>query len=458
MNGDWVMIMKESPIEITATIDFALTIDLTEEYPLSAFAELLTDQRIESTLLETAIEILNEILVEAYCGEKHAEGNGTKRYQRSTSKTRTAVTTAGDHEFSLGYVKDTAAADDENTHFRPIEQVVDFNGKKRYQQDIAARTVDLATTLSYRDAAANADDLERTPSKDTIRDRVINCGRKLTEFVSSRIAGQEADTVIPDGTNCYSQDEDREYHDVQVTLAEDTETASRSVLDVSVNSSWSEIAADLDAAEAITDDTQVVSDAENSLVEAFETETRDHQLDLSHVPRTLEYKLWDDGALSLENRREISTEVSGELFHLKNSVEKHRPEEEYSAIRSRIAKTKERIEKTAWQLEQLSSPKAASYLHRGLDSMVTFAEYATDGFEVPWTSNPVERAMGEVAKRCKRDWMQWSEEGLDTLLQLTLTKYADPDYYREFFDDYLQRSTHETLRCDVSVTASGGEF
>jgi len=149
-------------------------------------------------------------------GEKHAEGNGSKRYQRSTTKTRTAVTTAGDHQFSLSYVKGTAATDDENTHFRPIEQVVDFNGKKRYQQDIAVRTVYLATTLSYRDAAAQADELERTPSKDTIR--------------------------------------------------------------------------------------------------------------------------------------------------------------------SRIAQTKERIEKTAWQLEQLSSSKAASYLRRGLDSMVTFAEYATDGF------------------------------------------------------------------------------
>ena len=36
--------------------------------------------------------------------------------------------------------------------------------------------------------------------------------------------------------------------------------------------------------------------------------------------------------------------------------------------------------------------------------------------------------MDEVAKRCKRDWMRWSEKGLDTLLQLILTKYADPDY------------------------------
>lgn len=451
------MNVNKSPVKVTVTIHFVLTIDPTEQFPLAAFAEFLTEQRLESTLLEAIIESLNDILVEAYCGKKHAQGNGSNRFQRSTTKTRTAVTTVGEHEFSLGYVEDTAAADDETAHFRPIEQFVDFNGKKRYQEDIAARTVDLATTLSYRDAASYAEDLERTPSKDTIRDRVTECGRKLTEFVSSRIAGSEAETVIPDGTNCYSQDEDREYHNVRVTLAEDTETASRSLLDVSVNTPWNEIADSLDTAEAITDDAKVVSDSENSLVTAFETETRDHQLDLSHVPRTLGYKLWDDGALSLADRKEIISEVTGELFHLKNSVEKHRPREEYTAIRERIARTKERIEKTAWQLEQLSSPKAASYLRRGLDSMMTFAEDATDGFEVPWTSNPVERAMGEVAKRCKRDWMQWSEEGLDALLQLSLTKYANPGYYREFFDEFLQRSTHGKIRCSVSVTTNGGE-
>ena len=451
------MNMNKSPIEVTVTIHFVLTIDPTQQYPLAAFAEFLTEQRLESTLLEVIIESLNDVLVEAYCGEKHARGNGTKRFQRSTKKDRTAVTTLGEHEFSLSYVEDTAAADEEKSHFRPIEKVVDFNGEKRYQKDIAARTVDLATTLSYRDAADHADNLERTPSKDTIRDRVINCGGKLTEFVSSRIAGTEAETVIPDGTNCHSQDDDREYHDVRITLAEDTEATSRSLLDVSVNTPWSEIADSLEDAEAITDDAQVVSDFENSLVSAFVRENRDHQLDLSHVPRTLGYKLWDDGELSLADRKEIVSEVSGELFHLKNSVEKHRPEEEYSAIRERIDRTKQRIEKTAWQLEQLSSPKSASYLRRGLDSMMTFAKKATDGFEVPWTSNPVERAMGEVAKRCKRDWMQWSEEGLDALLQLSLTKYANPASYGEFFDEFLQRSTHRKLRFSVSITANGGE-
>lgn len=350
--------MRESPIQITLIIHLVLSIDPTERYPLAAVAEFLTDQNIESTLLEALIESLNEVLVEAYCGEKHAYGNGNERFQRSATSTRSAVTTAGEHEFTLDYVEDTATGDDEAAHFRPIEEAINFDGKKRYQQDISAQAVDLATTLSYRDAASHGDGFETMSSPDTIHRRVKEYGRKLTEFVSHRRSGTEADTVVPDGTKCYSQDDDREYHDVQVTLAEDTDDNSQSVLDVSVNADWNEIATSLDAMDAITDDARVVSDAETRLVTAFNTETREHQLDLSHVPRTLSYKLWDDGALPLDDREEISSEVAGELFHLKNSVEKHRPDEERSAIRSRIARTKERIERTAWQLEQFSSPKA----------------------------------------------------------------------------------------------------
>jgi hypothetical protein len=53
--------------------------------------------------------------------------------------------------------------------------------------------------------------------------------------------------------------------------------------------------------------------------------------------------------------------------------------------------------------------------------------------------------------------MRWTEDGLEALLQLRLVKYANPGYYRQFFDDLLQRSTHEKIRCTVSVTATGGD-
>ncbi|EMA54317.1 transposase (ISH6) [Halococcus salifodinae DSM 8989] len=229
-------------------------------------------------------------------------------------------------------------------------------------------------------------------------------------------------------------------------------------MDVSVDNAWDDTATALDEIEAVTDDARVVSDAEEGLTEAFTTEDRLHQLDLVHVPRTTSYKLWEDGAFCLEERNQIVSEVSNDLFHLKNSVEKHRPNEEWAAIRERIATTKQRIRHLAWQLDQLSSPKTATYLRRWLPSMMLFAEEAVDGFEVPWTSNPVERAMGEVSKRCKNQWMRWSAAGLEALLQLRLVDYANPEQYQAFKHELLQRSTKTSISCDLSVEATRGEL
>lgn len=448
--------MRESPITITLTVQLVLTIDPSEQYPLAVISEVLSKQNITSMLVESLVECLNECLVERYCGPKHAHGNGTKRFQRSATCTRSTATTAGEHTFQLDYVEDTAAGTDDQSHFRPVEDLIEFDGKKHYQQDLSARAVDLATKLSYRDAASAGDGFEKMPSPDTIRRRVKAHGKKLSQFLSDRISETEADTVIPDGTKCHSQDDNRAQHEVQLTLAEDAEE-SRSVLDVSVNAGWDEIADSLDEKNAVTDDAAVVSDGESCLVNAFTEETRTHQRDLVHVPRSLRHRLSVDGVLSLEKRKGVVSEVRDELLHLKNSVETHRPKEEYQAIRERIARTRERIEKTVWQLGQFCSEEAAAYLRQGLPSMLTFAEEALDGVEVRWTSNPVERAMGEVAKRCKRDWMRWSQDGLEAVLQLRLVDYQDPEIYRQFFDEFLCRSAHEQIRCNVSVEATGGE-
>lgn len=296
------------------------------------------------------------------------------------------------------------------------------------------------------------------PSPTTINRRAKEYGSKLKQFLPECIADRDADSVAADGTKCHSQDEDRSYHSVQATLGEDIDDESRSLLDLSVNADWDETATELDDIDAVTDDTTVVSDADDSIVTAFTDENRRHQLDLVHVGRTLDYNLWDDGVFSRDRRTEIVSEVIDEVFHLKNSVANHRPEKEFAAIRERIARTTERIEKTAWQLSQYGSEKAARYLRRWMPSIVTFAEQAVEGFEVPWTSNPVERVMGEVSKRCKNQWMRWTAEGLEALLQLRLVKYADPEHYRTFLDGLLQRSTKTAMSCDVSVEGTRGKL
>jgi len=439
-------------------VRFELSIDENKSMPLAALAEYITEQNIESVLLESMVESLDAARVEALCGEKHAHGNGDLRYQRAGTDTRTAVTTAGEHEFDLHYVEDTAADHDESSYFRPVEDVLDFDGQNRYQQDIAAKSVDLATSLSYREATDHGDGIfERMPSPTTINRRVREYGSQLKQFLPDCIAGTDAEAVIPDATQCHSQDDDRSYHSVQATLGEDTADNSRSLLDLSVNADWDETVAELDDIDAVTDDAAVVSDADKGIVTAFTDEKRDHQLDLVHVGRTLDYNLWDDGIFSLDQRNDIVSEVIDEVFHLKNSVAKHRPNEEFAAIRQRIVRTTERIEKTAWQLDQYGSEKAARYLRRWLPSIVTFAERAVEGFEVPWTSNPVERLMGEVSKRCKNQWMRWTAEGLEALLQLRLVKHADPAYYESFLNKLLHRSTKTAMSCDLSIESTGGK-
>jgi len=62
--------------------------------------------------------------------------------------------------------------------------------------------------------------------------------------------------------------------------------------------------------------------------------------------------------------------------------------------------------------------------------------------------------MGEVSKRCKNQWMRWTAEGLEAILQLRLVKYADPEYYQAFLDELLQRSTKTAINCDLSIEST----
>ena len=445
-----------------ATIDAQFTVNLDQDktLPLATFAESLVEIQLEATILEQIVRSLDERLVEAYCGEKHARGNGDRRFQRAGTTTRTAVTTAGEHEFTLHHVKDTAATDSDPTYFRPLEDLITFDGQRIYQEDLSFQVAELATSLSYRDAVAHGDGFTPMPSISTVNRRVHEYGSKLGDFVRDRLSGINADTVVPDGTKCHSQQDHCTYHDINVTLgqtakSDDTETT---LLDVNVNESWEETVKTLEETEAVTDDATVVSDAEKALVDAFESDGRSHQLDLVHVGRTLGYKLWEDDVFPLRERKAIVSGVMSDLFHLKNSVALHAPKNERLAIRSRIDQTLENLRKEAWRLERQKSPKAATYLREWAEATVTFAELTLEHQQVPWTSNVVERAMGEVSKRCKNQWMRWSELGLESLLWLNLMRYADPEQFAAFADELLERSAKTAITMEVSVGATRGEL
>ncbi|GCF15398.1 hypothetical protein Harman_33330 [Haloarcula mannanilytica] len=76
---------------------------------------------------------------------------------------------------------------------------------------------------------------------------------------------------------------------------------------------------------------------------------------------------------------------------------------------------------------------------------------------MPWNSNLVKRLMGEVSKRCKNQWMRWTAEGLKTIFQHRLVKYANPAYYESFLDNLLHRSTKIAINCELSIESTGGK-
>lgn len=95
------------------------------------------------------------------------------------------------------------------------------------------------------------------------------------------------------------------------------------------------------------------------------------------MPRTVGYHLWNVGTFPLEERKQIVSEVSNEISHLKNSVALHGPGKEYDAIEHRIDVTKDRLRRLAAQLEQLDSPETTRYLRDWESSMLRYAELAT---------------------------------------------------------------------------------
>ncbi len=89
-----------------ATIDaqFTLVSTQTKRYRLP-LAESLTEIQLEATILEEIVRSLDR-RSSRRIAEKHARGNGDRRFQRAN---RHEQPFAGEHEFTLHHVKDTAA-------------------------------------------------------------------------------------------------------------------------------------------------------------------------------------------------------------------------------------------------------------------------------------------------------------------------------------------------------------
>jgi len=116
---------------------------------------------------------------------------------------------------------------------------------------------------------------------------------------------------------------------------------------------------------------------------------------------------------------------------------KHLEDGDRERLRFRMDETLRELREAAEGLRRRCHPKAAMFLERNVGLMVTFEEMALEGVRIPYTTNRVERLMGEIARRCKGTWMHWSTNGLRNILTVLLVRYTNEALDEQFMNSYI---------------------
>jgi transposase-like protein len=125
------------------------------------------------------------------------------------------------------------------------------------------------------------------------------------------------------------------------------------------------------------------------------------------------------------------------LFTLVNSVREHLNDGDVDTVSKRVQHTLKGLKELSEELKKNGYDRASEFIRKNARLMVTFARLAVENISIPYTSNMMERLMGQVAKRCKHIWAHWSTDGLENMLQIILVKYCSPRFYDRFYKAYI---------------------
>lgn len=439
--------------EIEVSLQVKIGIQEDKKVTVGNIATTIRNLKIESKITEQIIQTVDEREVEKLCGGKYLRGNGENRYRRGGTSERGPVTAVGKLNVTLHKVVDTEA----NKTFKPINNVVDLDGKKIYQEDISMIAVELATKMTYRDTVKEGKFITKDfPSPCTVNNRVIEYGEKIQELNTEKIENAGIRTAFSDGTKTHSQEKGLDKNEINVVLG--MKNDKKVILGAKVNDPWNDMAKELRVAKAVTDETVFCGDAEKEMKNAMTKDDELYQLDLVHAARIAGFKLWEDKIMSLEERKTIVSKLEGVLYTLKNAVEKHLVDKNTDALKSRINKTVDELKKMSKELWKLGCRKTATFIKEYSNNMVVFAKFAVKGRRVPWNSNIIERLMGEIAKRTKHKWMRWTTKGLETIINIILVRYCSEENYEEFKNIIIKSENLIFIRTEVKISSVRGKF
>jgi len=383
-------------------------------------ADLIEREQIKTLEnLSKAIEALQARLVE----DLLALG-----WRRSTSYRRSLVTKLGRVSFTVVKVRRDGRV------FSPIIYALDIE-KRKYSRDVRMLLADKASRLSYQDAMVDFQNHTGvTVPKRTIHSFVQEIGRQLGEANLAHVSCETPQIVMADGTQTHSVHPTP--NQVRIVVGYDPETRRKTLLHASVNHDWSHIGEGVNLENSI-----LVGDAERSIRLNLAYQKR--QLDLVHAVKDSLYKLWAEG-MTKQERETVSVQMKQLLYALVTSVKKHMEDDDKEALERRIESTVKGLISLAEELRSKGYPKTAAFIRSNARFMATFAKLALKNIQIPYTSNVIERLMGEISKRCKHKWAHWSTQGLENILQIILVRYTNPQLYKAFWKTYIHPSQYRT--------------
>jgi len=281
-----------------------------------------------------------------------------------------------------------------------LYDLVEFESKKKYQSDIKAISVDSALRMTYRDARDEINRFTSSPSYQTIWRYVQELGEKVERDLSANVFFAE------DSTKLHSWN-----GKVELTIFEGENVVVR------VNRGERMKTEKLKGLIAL-------GDADRRL--SFE----ERQIDLIHVWREVNYKLWQH-KVDLETRRQYANEVKGILLRLKNSLDK--PD-----LESRIKKAEKALNEFVEEMESKGYWRVSRFFRKHMKNVLLFAYKKLEGISIPWHNNRMERKMGEISKRMKNKWMKWSDRGAENLASLLMKMRFEKDVYESFIVEVMK--------------------
>jgi hypothetical protein len=353
------------------------------------------------------IEERQEGIIQWLCGPRYSRRHP---YRRGNSYTKTLVTSIGAIVFRVKRVIRRV----DGVVSSPILGALDMRGR-RYSRDSRMKVVEFASKVSYRDASMEFETATgvHVPER-TIHGFVQEVAPPLLEV--GKMDGRSG-MVMGDATKVRGLKR-RETKRVHVLLSD-----GGRLLHLEVNGEWPNTEAEI-----------LVSDNEPGLTNAVKAERR--RFCILHASKHLLFTLWGEG-MSGEERIEVEGAVKQTLYTPVNSAKKHLKDTDKEPLEERIEETLRELQDIADGLNERGYPKASRFITKNAKFMVTFTELALEDVEIPYTTNKIERLVGEVSKRCTNKWMHSSTNGLKNILTIILTRYTNKPLYQQFKNAHI---------------------